>query len=163
MRRRMAVPILLAVGCALGSCGDDEPATGQGSSEAVLRAPRTSILSIRDDPGRYEGQTIRVDGTVERVLSPYSLVIGTGGVIGERTLLVLTREPAAPLGLPIVVGEHAIAIGVVRRTDVAGYERELGRSLGREVAAAVTGEPVLVARAIGRVGPSSTDWAHAKP
>jgi hypothetical protein len=160
MRLRMAFCVLLVLG--MSSCNDSAPEGSDGNAtEAALRAPRSTITSILQDPEKFEGQTVRVDGIVENVLGPRALVLSSGGLIGERTMLVLTDAPAAPLGLPLVRGEHAVAIGTVRtNAERATYERDLARPLEPEVADAIDSRPVLVAHRIGRVGPHATDWTH---
>lgn len=162
----MRVVCLALVTSLLSACDDDRQAAEMGPIEraerfeSVMHAPRVSFGDVLGEPSRYEGQTVRIDGDVSRMLNPRAILLETTGVIGKQTILVLTREPANPMGWMLQSGQQAVAVGIVRTKDVASIERELGRQLEPEVERMLGDGPVIIASSIGRVHGDNIDWTN---
>ena len=146
---------MLFVGATLATGCEDRRTVRPPVPESVVRAPGAEP----DDIGRtLDGQTVRVAGDVEEVLSDAAFLLEGDDLVGERTIAVVARDPVMLAGIPIADRHEVVVTGIVR-TPIDNVERELGRELPADVERAIGDRPVVVAREVRRRGTPS-GWTN---
>ncbi len=112
--------------------------------DADFRGTRVSLGDLDDDPAKYIGQRVSVDGEVDNVYGPRLFTIDDprwGDLGGE--MLVLLPTPLAAL---VKEDDRVTVSGTMRRFVMAEIEREWGwLGLDDDLETEVTAKPVLVA------------------
>jgi hypothetical protein len=160
---RCAAIAIVSAFATVGGCENDQQPTELETVERyedTMHAPDVRITDVVEDPARYEGQSVRIRGVVSAMLNPRAIVVEEAGVIGTRSMLILTRNPANPMGWLMQPGQQAIAVGRILSADVVSIEQELGRELELEVRRALHAAPVVIARSVGRVHGDNVDWTE---
>lgn len=163
--RRLLIAVMSGCGL-LGGCTTDRqpieavPVERAERYEEVMHAPEVPITELLENPQSYNGQSVRVRGKVSDLMNPRAIVLEENGLFGTRSVLVLTREPANPMGWMLQPGQQAIAVGIVRTGDTGSIERELARPLAPEIRRVLGSGPVVIARSVGRVHGDNIDWTE---
>lgn len=128
----------------------------------MIRAPGTELDAITQAPRSHIGQTVRVAGAIEEILSPRAFVLEGDDWSSEQVMPVLTREPVLFAGLRPELQDEVIVRGTVRRLGKADLERVLGWTLEPGLAERVVGRPVVIANRISQVGEYAS-WSERDP
>jgi hypothetical protein len=135
--------------CLLGC--REPPDAPERQTEHVLRAPAVRIRQIVAAPAMYEGQSVRLDARVGRVIGPRAFVVEQGTRFTGGEIAVVASEPVRPMGVPPVAGERIVVVGVVRSgAGAARAMTELEPPLDPRVIAQLGDGPVVIARSVRR-------------
>lgn len=110
-----AIPVLLDEG-------------GVGENRGIL------VSDVVDNPQRYAGQVIALEGEVDENIGTRGFTIDGPGVVGDR-MLVVSRQPLEAVGGAgqstglFSEDDEVIVSGTVRQFDKAELEEELGVTL----------------------------------
>jgi len=133
----------------MGSARDPLAGTGRESMVSISAVDARGLL---EDPDRWMGRALRLQAEVQDVISPRAFTLVTGLEGPGSDLLVLSAVPLA--GLRIEDGrwdlkpDQIIVVGTLQVAQPAALEPALGWSLPPDLAQAVDGKIVLVARAL---------------
>lgn len=120
--------------------------------EEVIQTEEIAIRHILDNPNLYLGQTVTVNGEVDKVLDSRVFVIDQEGTVlgtGDEILVISSSNipPQAGKGAenPLVEAQDIVVTGVVRMMNVEVLERELGIDLSQDVEKDFKDKPVIIA------------------
>jgi hypothetical protein len=112
--------------------------------ETGFRGERVALDQLEDDPSRFVGQQVSVDGEVDEVLGPRLFTIDEpdwGDIEGELIVFLPGRLVAA-----VQDGDRITVSGTVRRFVRAEIEREWGwLGTDPEIEVSLSRKPVIVA------------------
>jgi len=149
----MSITFMLAAAIAFtgpmrASLKSQQPSTTGG------RAATVDLDALENDPNKFIGKTVTVEGEVDRVLGPNLFTID------ERNWVDLERE------MPVVVPEPLAAVvhtdapvrvtGTVQKVPVAQIERRGGILSDPKIRAEIETRPALVATEVTMRGPGAT-------
>lgn len=136
----------LACGVATVACdrADDVRRVERGPAPS-FRAPGATVARLADEPRTYEGQSVRVVGSIDTNISPRAFLLRDRGWLWAPKIAVVvpptvTFDRARP-----EVGERVRVTGIVHARWTPQLAREIGVP-GREL----DDRPVIVARVIER-------------
>ncbi len=110
-----------------------------------------TFTEITEDPSRFFGETVTVEGGVGEVLGPRSLLISER--FNASDLLVVSPVPLWEVGGqsggdPLSEDELVRVTGEVVKFDIASAEQRIGADLDGEALDAYVGTPAIVADSI---------------
>jgi hypothetical protein len=143
---RCAIIATVASIAAVAACEDSPPENGAEPPEQVLRAPGVTIVSLVNDPERYDGQTVRLEGEVESHVGRRLFVVRGRGVLWSAEIPVVARTRDVLGAIPPVDDDDV----EVRGTANARLTPELAQELGREAADVIGDGPYVLAGSIRR-------------
>jgi len=127
--------LLTALARALTESPPAAPVSGGVSAAAVL-----------EDPERFLGQVVRVNGRVTAVVSPRSVTLGEDGLLVLDIATTPAIDAVRDRGESLI-GEAVQVAGEVREFHIDQIEAEVG-SLDEDRFRVFTGRPVVLARSI---------------
>jgi hypothetical protein len=113
----------------------------------AIEPANVTLEEIKENPVRYIGQLVAVEGNVVEVISERAFTIVSDELIVEDAVLVLAANEQVLVDLePALAAEQQVqATGVVRRFVVAEIEEDLGIDLDEELEVEFEGQPVIIA------------------
>jgi hypothetical protein len=129
-------------------------AAAQQQGAATAQPVKVDLDQLEDHPEKFVGQTVTVEGEVDRVLGPHLFTVDEKDWVDlEREMPVVVPEPFAA----IVKSDTPVRItGVVQKMPVAKIEQSQGfLSSEPKLKAEIENEPVLVATEVTTITPTA--------
>lgn len=144
MRGEVVVAVVVeVVGVAwVAGCEDDRPVV-RAQPEERLKAPGVTVAELADDPGRYDGQTVRIEGEVDARPGERVLLVRGEGLLWAPSIAVVAPGAAESEseGLVAIRGRAYARLTAERR-------RALEHELGPAQVSLIGDGPYVVARSI---------------
>lgn len=105
-----------------------------------------SAAAVLEDPERFHGEVVRVNGRVTAVVSPRSVTLGEGGLLVLDIATAPVIDAIGDRGESLI-GEAVQVTGEVREFHIDQIEAEVG-ALDEERFRVFTGRPVILVRSI---------------
>lgn len=119
---------------------------------ATANATKVDLDDLEDHPEKYVGQTLTVEGEVDRILGPHLFTIDEPDWVDPaREMPVLVPEPFTAI---VRSDAPVLVTGVVKKVPIADIERH-GSINDAKVEAKIKAEPVLVANEVTTVAPAA--------
>lgn len=118
-----------------------------GSEKAVAR----SIIDLGHDddvanhPDKYQGRTVRLKGTVQKIVSDRAFVLDLDGMLGRDRALVFNDTGYV---VPVQEKDEVEVTGPVRALDVAEIETEIDGNLLERIYREYDDAPVVIAQLV---------------
>lgn len=109
---------------------------------------------VANKPGKYLGQEVSVDGSIERVLADHAFVLDLDGFFGRDQVLVINNTGYR---LPVNEGDNVEVAGPLRVFVTSDIEEEVNYNLLESVSIEYKNTPVIVAKRV------TGFWAENRP
>lgn len=136
----------LATAPAVPVTGEEAVEPTPGAEGRAAPPGAVTLTDITDNPERFFGQTVTVDGEVNVVHSPNAFTIAEDATLDLGEILVLHDRPLTRELREEV--ERVRVTGTVREFTRTEIERDLGLELDDQLAEDFEGRPVIVARSV---------------
>lgn len=146
----------------LGGACDDKKGREQAQPAQpaqTAQTPRAEVGQVTDDPMRFRGKRVQLNGEIARVYGPRAFALEGEGVWWDDEILVVTRVPVTIGGSTLTEDDEVRVAGTVKTLTVAEVERDLGWDLEEELEVKFRDKPVLVADTI-RVSDAEVTWSE---
>jgi hypothetical protein len=130
-----------------------QPGGNQQQRTAAAQPIKVDLDQLEDHPEKFVGQTVTVEGEVDRVLGPHLFTVDEKDWVDlEREMAVVVPEPFAA----IVKSDMPVRItGVVQKVPIAKIEQSQGfLSNEPKLKAEIENEPVLLATEVTTITPA---------
>jgi len=117
-------------------------ATDERIGAGGVRAGAVSVDDVVSNPGTYAGQTVRVSGQVEQVISPNAFRLSTGGAIAASSLLVVMSNEVAET---VTEKSFVVVDGDVAMFSPALAQQRTGAPFDAETFGGTEDTPMIIA------------------
>ena len=158
---KLGVPLMVASGLFLASCGAEEPAAetpaetapaANEEPESAGQAAGVSVADVVDNPSEFYGKKLTVSGLVGEVVGPNAVTIGGQDGVFEEELLIVGAQPLPELAegdaVEIAAEDLVQATGTLQEFQVPEFEEALGTELDDNLFTEYEGEPALQASSV---------------
>lgn len=149
----MPAAVMFAVVALLALLGEEDRADAD---------PGVSFSEVAEEPQRFYGETVTVNGWVEVVLGPRSLLIGERFTAGEVVVIAdaplqetLDEAAGGPADVAFLETSGIWVTGEVRRLDLSSAERRIGADLDENALDAYAGTTAIIADSVAFEPPES--------
>lgn len=147
-----ACAALAIAALALGACQDDKSREAQKPAEGpAVQAPTTKVDTIKEEPARFYGKTVRVSGKVDKIYSDRAFQLEGSGWAFNDDITVLTSSAITMNGALLDPNDDVIVSGTVRPFVAADIKREVGWDMTPEIEVKLKQRPVLIATSISKI------------
>lgn len=156
--RRSAIAVGAAVALLLPACAENQrqATTPENQTTTQTEANRTAteqnkenLEKVAEKPEQLIGQTVTVEGEVDKVYSPTAFSVQDDKVFGGDKVLVITPNGTTP-STAIKDDQNVQVTGEVRQFVVADFEREYNLTwdgeLKKTIEAEYQNKPVIIAK-----------------
>lgn len=145
--RHLALGFTVAVAWgATTSLAQQQAPAPQGPIKSETPAVTVKLDDLEDNPEKYVGQTVTVEGEVDKTLGPHLFTID------ERQWADAAREMPVTVPAPFTVALKEDAMvrvtGTVEKIPIDRLEREVGAIVDAGLRGRIANRPVLVATAV---------------
>jgi hypothetical protein len=150
----LVLAVLLIGGAYYLNSQNTKPRDGGQMVPGIGGGPPTNeeslISDIVQNPSRHVGESVTVQGEIDRVLSPRIFVLDREGTaIGDELLVVaraqIPSEAKRDINNPLQNADKVTVSGTVRMLLIEDIEQEIGSDLNQAVEIEFEGKPFIMA------------------